>query len=225
MGEQTFVVIAAYNEQEMIGQVVRSLAPLAARVVVVDDGSGDESGERAFEAGATVLRHPLNLGQGAALQTGIDFALGKGAEYIVTFDADGQHAASDIGGALEALRRSGVDVVLGSRFLGRAIDMPAAKRLVLRLAVAFTRVTTGLKLTDTHNGFRVLTRSAAERIKLRQNRMSHASDLLSQIAELKLRYEEYPVEVRYTEYSRRKGQPLTAAFHILVDSAVGRMLK
>jgi glycosyltransferase involved in cell wall biosynthesis len=225
MGEQTFVVIAAYNEQEMIGQVVRSLAPLAARVVVVDDGSGDESGARAFEAGATVLRHPLNLGQGAALQTGIDFALGKGAEYIVTFDADGQHAASDIGGALEALRRSGVDVVLGSRFLGRAIDMPAAKRLVLRLAVAFTRVTTGLKLTDTHNGFRVLTRSAAERIKLRQNRMSHASDLLSQIAELKLRYEEYPVEVRYTEYSRRKGQPLTAAFHILVDSAVGRMLK
>ncbi|HVX84215.1 MAG TPA: glycosyltransferase family 2 protein [Phycisphaerae bacterium] len=225
MGDRTFVVIAAYNEQEMIGQVVRSVVPLAGRVVVVDDGSGDESAQRAFEAGATVLSHPLNLGQGAALQTGIEYALRNGAEHIVTFDADGQHAPSDIGGALEALQRAEVDVLLGSRFLGRAIDMPAAKRVVLRLAVAFTRMTTGLKLTDTHNGFRVMTRSAAERIKLRQNRMSHASDLLSQIAQLKLRYAEYPVEVRYTEYSRRKGQPLTAAFHILVDSAVGRMLK
>lgn len=225
MREQTFVVIAAYNEQEMIGQVVRAVAPLVRGVIVVDDGSVDGSADRAFAAGATVLSHPLNLGQGAALQTGIEYALRKGAEYIVTFDADGQHAPDDIAGAVETLKRSEVDVLLGSRFLGRAIDMPGAKRVVLKLAVAFTRFTTGLKLTDTHNGFRVLTRAAAQRIRLRQNRMSHASDLLEQVAELKLRYAEYPVEVRYTDYSRRKGQPLSAAFHILVDSAVGKMLK
>src|SRR5690349_3811964 len=110
------VVIPAYNEAEVIGQVVAKLARLNHQLVVVDDGSNDGTGTAAAAAGAMVVRHPINLGQGAALQTGIDFALSEGANVIVTFDGDGQHCAADVAVLIEALQRKNADFVLGSRF-------------------------------------------------------------------------------------------------------------
>jgi hypothetical protein len=135
----------------------------------------------------------------------------------VTFDADGQHRAADARVMLAALRQGGYDVVLGSRFLGRAEGIPAARYYVLRLAVWFTRLTSGLKITDTHNGLRVFSRNAAERLKIRQNRMAHASEILERIAELKLRWTEVPTTIRYTTYSIKKAQRLSGAVDIVMD--------
>src|SRR5665213_2732842 len=120
MDEDVWIVIAAYKEQDVIASVVKSVGQLYPQVVVVSDGSPDRTAEEAASAGATVLRHAVNLGQGAALQTGIDYALAQGAHYLVTFDADGQHRAEDVGAMIAELRAKNADIALGSRFLGRA---------------------------------------------------------------------------------------------------------
>lgn len=219
------VVIAAYNEGQAIADVVSGAREHARWVIVVDDGSSDDTWRSAHAAGAHVVRHPLNLGQGAALQTGIDYALRLGAEYVVTFDADGQHAADEIVPMVEQLAAQNVDIVLGSRFLGRAVNMPRSKAITLWLAVRFTRITTGLKLTDTHNGFRALSRSAAQRLRIRQNRMAHASEILDRIAALQLRYAEFPVTITYTAYSVAKGQRILNSVSIVKDQVVGRLAK
>jgi glycosyltransferase involved in cell wall biosynthesis len=216
-----WIVIPAYNEAGAIARVVTDVARLGHRVLVIDDGSRDATAEVAAQAGAALVRHPINLGQGAALQTGIEFALRQGAAAIVTFDADGQHRTVDVPKLLDALRRA--DFALGSRFLGGATNMPAARRLLLRAATAFTRLTTRLDLTDAHNGLRAMTRRGAERIRLRQNRMAHASEFLAQIAESRLPYVEVPVTVEYTRYSLAKGQKTSDAVAILVDLFARRL--
>jgi glycosyltransferase involved in cell wall biosynthesis len=221
----THVVIAAHGEGAVIGDVVRSARALGVRVVVVDDGSADDTSDRALEAGATVLRHVANRGQGAALQTGIAFALREGAGYVVTFDADGQHRSADIVAALEPLLAGRAEVALGSRFLGATADLPPLRRLVLRLAVRFTRLSSGLRVTDTHNGLRAFTRRAAQRVRIRLDRMAHASEILDQVRESGLAWTEVPVHVRYTAYSRAKGQRTSAALRILVDYVIGRWLR
>src|SRR5207302_8419601 len=195
-----WVVIAAYDEAKVIARVVGDVARRGYHVVVVDDGSSDDTAGRAFAA-SVVVRHPVNLGQGAALQTGIDCALQNGADIVVTFDADGQHRAADIERLATALRAARADFALGSRFLGHTIALPHARRLLLRAATVFTQLTTGLRLTDTHNGLRAMTRRGAGMIRLRQNRMAHASEILAQIAASGLPYVEVPVRIEYTAYS------------------------
>ncbi len=212
-------------EGSAITAVVDGLRGSCRWVVVVDDGSSDDTGERALAAGAYVIRHAVNLGQGAALQTGIEQALRLGATHIVTFDADGQHAAAEIAPMVKHAQESGSDVVLGSRFLGRTVNMPRSKAFTLWLAVRFTRLTTGLELTDTHNGFRVLTRAAAQRIRIRQNRMAHASELLDEIVAKQLRWSEFPVTITYTPYSIAKGQRLLHSIAIVKDQLIGKLAK
>lgn len=220
------VVIAAYNEGEALGGVVASLLERSfANVIVVDDGSRDNTAQVAKAAGAHVLRHPINLGQGAALQTGIDYALRLGCEYVVTFDADGQHSADEISPMLAHLIASQSDIVLGSRFLGNTVNMPRSKAITLWLAVRFTRLSTGLELTDTHNGFRALSAKAARSMRIRQDRMAHASEILDEIARHKLRYSEFPVTITYTQYSMAKGQRIMNSVHILKDQLVGKLAK
>lgn len=218
-----WIVIPAFNEGEVIADVIRGVRASHPDVVLVDDCSSDATGETAAAAGAVVLRHPINLGQGAALQTGIRFALRRGADFIVTFDADGQHRVEDIGVLLERQRETGADIVVGSRFLGTARDIPPLRRLVLRLAVVFTRLTSGVNLTDAHNGLRLLTRRAAERMRIRQNRMAHASEIIEQVGALGLSIAEAPVTIVYTAYSLRKGQKLSNAVHILAELFMARL--
>ena len=222
---QTCVVIAAYNEAPAIGRVLAELCQTPYRAIVVDDGSNDRTADEAMRYPVTILRHAVNLGQGAALQTGITFALqDPSTQAIVTFDGDGQHDPADIP-QLEAALRQGFDVALGSRFIvgGQAQNMPAPKRLALRLAIRVTRWLTRLPLTDTHNGLRAFSRLAAARIHIRQNGMAHASEILAQIAALKLRYCEVPVTIRYTTYSIRKGQSLWNSINILWDILGGKV--
>jgi len=222
---QVHVVIAAYNEATAIARVVTEVGRAGYSVVVVDDGSADSTADVARAAGATVVRHPFNLGQGAALQTGIDHALAQEAAFIVTFDADGQHRVSDISRLTDALVEERADFVLGSRFLGQAPNLPALRRLMLRAATQFTRLTTGLQVTDTHNGLRAMTRRGAAAIRLRQNRMAHASEFLGQIADSGLPCVERPVTVEYTAYSLAKGQKMRDAVLILLDLFARRLYR
>jgi glycosyltransferase involved in cell wall biosynthesis len=212
-----WVVCAAYNEASVIGGVVTELRRIGYDAIVVDDGSRDGTGEAALAAGAQVVTHPINLGQGAALQTGLEFALARGAELLVTFDADGQHRAADIPRLVDALAREKADFALGSRFLGASQNLPTLRRWVLKAATVFTRLTTGLRLTDSHNGVRAMTRRGASAICLRQNRMAHASEILAQIAESGMRYVEVPVTIEYSAYSLAKGQRIADSIMILRD--------
>ncbi len=212
-----WIVVPAYQEAAQIERTLSDLAAYLPRLVVVDDGSSDATSASAARAGAVVLRHAVNLGQGAALQTGIDYALRNGATHVCTFDADGQHDSDSIGRMFAALVGDEAHVALASRFLGTTTGMPALRRAALRIAVYLTRLHTGLKLTDTHNGLRIFTREAARRTTIRQCGMAHGSEILSGIAREKLRYIEVPTVVHYTEYSRRKGQSLSNGINILFD--------
>jgi polyprenyl-phospho-N-acetylgalactosaminyl synthase len=216
-GESVWVVCPAYNEARTIGSVLTALASAGYQVVVVDDGSSDATCDIAAKHATAVIRHPVNLGQGAALKTGIDFALSRGAEAIVTFDSDGQHRVSEIRRLLDALKSREADFALGSRFLNGMQKTPLLRRLLLRAATIFTAMTTGLRLTDTHNGLRAFTRRGAMALNLRQDRMAHASEILEEIARSGLSFVEVPVTIDYTDYSLAKGQRAGDAVMILLD--------
>lgn len=217
------VIIPAFNEAKVIGNVIETVrrevsnASVANVVVVVDDGSADDTAKVARHAGATVLRHPVNLGQGAALHTGMRFALDRGAAYIASFDADGQHDPGSISVFLDALLSSDVDVILASRFIAVGQTIPAFRKLTLQLALLFTRLHTGLALTDTHNGLRLMNRRAALAMLPDQPGMAHASEMLDRLAKAKLRWIELPSVVRYDEYSLRKGQSSFNSIKILFE--------
>lgn len=213
----TWVVIPLYNEATVIAGVIRDLLAQFPHIVCIDDGSRDGSGEIARQAGARVVTHPINLGQGAALQTGFEYALERGAEFVVTFDADGQHRVEDAAAMLRRARAEDLAIVFGSRFLDDRTNPGFLKKVVLKTAVAVTNVTTRTKLTDAHNGLRVIRADALRQIKLRQDRMAHGTEIVVQLGRTGLPYAEHPVEVIYSEYSKAKGQSLLNSVNILVD--------
>lgn len=222
--DDVWVIVPTYNEAPVVRSVVAALREVFPNVVGVDDGSTDGSPAELLAGGARLVRHPINLGAGAAYQTGIEFALrDPGAELFVTFDADGQHRIEDAAAMVSEARRGEVDVVLGSRFLSDTQRIPPVRRVVLRGAVAFTRMTTGLPLTDAHNGLRVLTRNAASTIKLRLNGMAHASEILEVIAKQRLRWTEVPIQIVYNDYSQSKGQSSINAVNIVFELLVNRV--
>ncbi len=220
-----YVVIPALNEGAAIGDVVRGLAVHCTHLVVVDDGSTDDTSSCALEVGATVLRHAINRGQGAALQTGIEYSLRQGARYVVTFDADGQHPAHALPALMAPIVAGEAEVVLASRFMRDAGSVPRMRRVVLRAAVLFTRLTSGARVSDTHNGLRAFSRKAARVLDIQLDRMAHASEIIDQIHRSGLVYTEVPVRVQYTKYSRAKGQSSSAALRIALDYLLGKLLR
>lgn len=222
---EVWIVIPGFNEGRVIADTIASIGAWLPNVVVVDDGSSDDTAERALAAGAHLVRHPINLGQGAALGTGIRYALQHDAQRIITFDADGQHQPKDIDVLLRVAQENDADVVLGSRFLAGASNIPTGRRWLLKLATAYTRFTTGLRLTDAHNGLRLFNRRAAEQLPIRQNRMAHASELLDWLGSSGLRVVEAPVNIVYTHYSLAKGQSFLSSFDILWDLWSSRLYR
>lgn len=219
-----WIVIPAYNEAQILGQVLGELLDCnpSYNVVVVDDGSSDETAAVAGTFPVHVLSHPINVGQGAALATGIEYALGEKAKVVVTFDADGQMSPQDIGPLVNEVQHGGIDVALGSRFLtSPAEGISRMRRITLKLATELTKLTTGLKITDTHNGIRAFKADALEKIVITQNRMAHSSEILSQISRNKLTYREVPVTIRYTAYSKTKGQSIFNSINILFELFTG----
>ena len=212
-----WVIIPLFNEAQVIGGVIQELVPAFSNVVCIDDGSSDGSGAIAREAGARVVTHPINLGQGAALQTGFEYALERGSEFVVTFDADGQHRVVDAVEMLERARSEDLAIVYGSRFLDDRTKPGFLKKVVLKTAVWVTNLTTRTRLTDAHNGLRVIRADALRQVKLRQDRMAHGTEIIVQLGKTRLPYAEQPVEVIYTDYSRAKGQSLLNSVNILID--------
>ncbi|WP_316523499.1 glycosyltransferase family 2 protein [Kitasatospora brasiliensis] len=216
--DDVWLVIPAYNEGQVIADVVEGARKTFPNIVVVDDGSGDDSAKHIMTTGAHLVRHPVNLGQGAALQTGLAYALAQpGAKYFATFDADGQHQTADVEKMVALLREGETDVVLGSRFIEQNGQVPWIKRVVLRTAATVSPTARKLKLTDAHNGLRVLNREAAGRLRITMNGMAHASEIVSFLAGSDLRVAELPVDILYTDYSRAKGQSLINGVNIIFD--------
>lgn len=215
------IIVPAYNEESTIGRVLRGLFEQGWKeIVVINDGSTDATGETAKRERATVLRHAINRGQGAALETGNEYARRLGADVVVHFDADDQFDPADIAPAVEKLKRANLDAVLGSRFLDTRSTVPALKRyIILPLARWINFVFTGVKLTDAHNGFRVLSRRALERIRITQDGMAHNSEIIAELKEQGLRFAEHPVAVRYFEF----GQGPLGGLKIIWDLIISRI--
>ena len=220
-----WIVVPAFNEAGMIGEVIADLRSVFSNVVCVDDGSRDDTGEVALRAGAHLVRHPVNLGQGAAIQTGVEYARGQpGAQVFATFDADGQHRVKDVITMIDRLGAGDVDVVIGTRFGAGVSRPPLLKRVVLQSAARLSPRGRRLGLTDTNNGLRVFNKTVADRLDITMNGMSHANEFIMLIAENRWRVAEEPVEVLYTEYSQSKGQPLLNGVNIIFDGFLrGRM--
>lgn len=223
-----WLIVPCFNEGTVIEEVLASARETFPNIVAVDDGSADDSAAAIHRAGAHLVRHPVNLGQGAAIQTGVEYARAQpGARYFVTFDADGQHQVKDVQAMVERLRSEPIDIIVGTRFgrpRGEDDQVPLIKRLVLRTVVLLSPRTRRLGLTDAHNGLRVFNRRVAEELNLRMNGMSHASEFVELMDSHGWRVAEQPVDILYTEYSMSKGQSLLNGINILSDGFVGRRL-
>jgi glycosyltransferase involved in cell wall biosynthesis len=223
MNPHVFIVVPAYNEARRLGTVLDDLSRTGCAIVVVDDGSHDRTAEVATRHGCYVLRHSFNRGQGAALQTGITFALREGADVVVTFDADGQHQTADLPALMEPILAGRCDVALGNRFINGQSNVPPVRRLVLQLGRLFTLMTSGLRVGDCHNGYRAFSRKGAAVLGLKQDRMAHASEIYDQIRSAGLAYEEVPVTIRYTAETLAKGQKLSNSLNVLFQYLYGKI--
>lgn len=217
-------IVPAYNEEKIILSVLKELKKEVNEIVIIDDGSKDMTAELAEKEGVSVLKHLINLGQGASLKTGLEFALQKGADIVVTFDADGQHKASEIKKIVKPIIEGECEVVLGSRFLEDKSNIPALRKFILKIATIFSKLSLGLEITDTHNGFRALSRKAASLIDIKQAGMAHASEILQEIKKNNLSFKEVPVTIEYTSYSKGKGQSSLNALKILWDLLIQKLL-
>ena len=224
--QDVWIVVPAYNEASVIGDVITDIRTVFDHVVCVDDGSRDSTGDLALAAGAHVVSHPVNLGQGAAIQTGVEYARSRpGAQVFATFDADGQHRLKDVVAMIDRLSGDQVDMVVGTRFASpTASKPPLMKRIILRTAAALSPSSRELKLTDAHNGLRVFNKKVADELNITMNGMSHASEIIALAVENNWRVVEEPVEILYTDYSKSKGQPLLNGVNIVFDGLLrGRL--
>ena len=215
-------MIAAFNESTVIESVISDVLALSASVVVVDDCSSDDTKDKVF--GSWLIRHPVNLGQGAALQSGISFARRHGATHVVTFDADGQHRVNDVINLYAQMVRTNADMVCGSRFMGTATGMAFSRRLLLKLAIFFQRLTSGIWLTDAHNGLRLIGPKALAVLQLKEDRMAHASEIIDQVLAAGLKIAEAPVTIDYTAYSISKGQRSSDAIGLALNIIARKLL-
>lgn len=219
--KKTYIVIAAYNEEKMLKKTLQDVKKYCNNIVVVDDGSKDKTFEIAQKCGVEAIKHIVNRGQGAALKTGIDYALQNNADVVVTFDADGQMDAREIKKVAMPVLLDEADAVFGSRFLGES-NIKFLRKILLKCGIIFTRLLSGIKLTDTHNGFRALSNKALNLMEIKQDKMAHSSEIINEIAKHKLKYKEVPVTINYTQYSLQKGQKISGAFNIVLDLFWGR---
>ena len=214
-----FIIVPVFNEASVLEQTLLSLMAYKYNIIIVDDGSTDDAEKIARKYPVFFLRHRLNLGQGAALQTGMMAAQNLKADIVVHFDADGQHNADEIQKLIKPLLQDKSDIVFGSRFLQDVNIklLPFSKKIVLQAGRYINWIFYGILLSDAHNGFRAMNRAAFEKIVITQNRMAHASEILFLVKKNRLRYTEIPVIIHYTKYSLKKGQSIFNSVNILFD--------
>lgn len=225
--KNTYIIVPAYNEETILRSTVLALLQTGYTIVVVDDGSKKELSLVVKDLPVNIIRHPINLGQGAALQTGNTYALQNGAKIIVHFDADGQHQPADIDLLIKPIFNNECDVTLGSRFLTNthASVIPFGRKLILHIARYLHFFLTGILLSDAHNGLRAMNNFAANKLVLHENRMAHASEILFLLKKNKLRYKEVSVTVDYNSYSRKKGQSSWNSIRIFFDLLLHKLFE
>lgn len=223
-----YILIPAYNEAVSLGGVIHDLRRHGwNHILVVNDGSEDATAQIAKTHGVSLITLPLRRGQGAAIQAGLEYIVEYyNADIVVTFDGDGQHSARDITRLIHPIVRHEADIVLGSRFLRKesAREVPLTRTCLLKVAVWFTRLMTGLSVTDTHNGLRAFSRVVYPTIVFGHRDMVHASELLDILKNMHWRWCEVPVTIRYTDRTLHKGQKNTDAFHIVFRYIIMKLL-
>lgn len=220
-----FVIVPCFNEAYIIRETAEQLLPHYS-VVVVDDASSDDTKQKLKGLPVYYIKHPVNLGQGAAVQTGIDFALKKGAEYLVTFDADGQHHAADIRKMLDILIKENAGIIFGSRFLpGSATNISVTRKIMLKIARFINYLASGMLLSDANNGLRIMTRETAEKMQITENRSSHNAQVQNLVKLNRIKYAECPVSISYSDYSRKKGMRNISSIRILYDLILYKLFR
>lgn len=201
-----YVIIPALNEASRIGKVIYATRLQGFdNIIVVDDGSSDNTSKTAVNFGATVLYHQINLGPGAATQTGIEYALEQGADIIVTIDADHQHFPEDIPRLLDTLHKESVDVVIGSRFL-QDNDIPSVRRFYNRIGNWLTALITGIFISDSQSGMKAFRAGFARKIAFNFNGYEFCTEFIFFLRRFHASYREVPINVRYSKETLEKGQ-------------------
>lgn len=213
--QKIYIVIPAFNEAGSIGKVIKDLLSCGyTNIIVIDDGSSDETAGIVEDFNVFLIKHPVNMGPGAAIKTGIDFALLKNADIIVTFDADGQHLAKDIYGLAKPIITNKAEITLGNRFLNNSSKVPIFKKIILKAGAMLMFLMYGILSSDSHNGLKAISRSAASRIDIKSNGWEYCSEIIEEIMLKKIKYQEVPVTVKYSDYSIKKGQKIYNSFYI-----------
>lgn len=224
MGPNIFIVIPAFNEEKTISNVISGLLATGyTNIVVIDDCSQDNTYPIASKFPVHLLRHSVNRGQGAALQTGIEFSLQNGADIIITFDSDGQHCIEDIPAMLEPIIKKETDITIGSRFL-KDSAVPLFRKFLLKGSILVMFFFYGIKMTDAHNGLRAISRNAAEKIGITCDRMAHASEIIETIHKKRIKFKEIPVTINYNKETIKKGHgSYRGAIKILATMALKKI--
>ncbi len=213
-----FIIVPCFNEALVIRQTIESLLEKKYSIVVVDDASTDNTRNVLPGLPVYYIRHLSNLGQGAAIRTGMELALQKNAEYLVTFDADGQHDVNDIEKMIALLQKEKADIIFGSRFLqGASTNIHRSRRIVLKTARLINYLVSGILLSDANNGLRAMTKEAALKMQITENRSSHNAQVQNLVKKYQLKYAECPVNVSYSAYSKQKGLRNINSVRILYD--------
>jgi UDP-N-acetylglucosamine---dolichyl-phosphate N-acetylglucosaminyltransferase len=223
------ILIPAYNEERTLGQVIQQvkavdLPGVEKEIIVVDDGSSDNTANIARSRGAIVISHLLNRGVGGALGTGFEAALRLGSDVVVTFDADGQHSPDDIGKVIEPIRTGRADVVVGSRMIDSS-GMPWTRQIANHVANIVTWVLLAARTTDSQSGLRAFSREAARRMRITASRYEVSSEMCGEVKRLHLRFIEVPIQTIYTEYSLSKGQGFSVGLKTLFRLIISKLVR
>lgn len=216
------IVVPAYNEGERLRKTLSELVTTGFEIIIVNDGSTDDTDKIVNEFPIHYISHPVNCGQGAALKTGTEYATGLGSDIIAHFDADGQHRIEDLLKLIETLKEDKFDVVLGSRFIEKNTEFPKSKKIILNIAKIFTRTLVGLDFTDPQSGLRAFKTQSLAQLDWHKTDFLHCTEILSLIAKNKLRYKEIPIIVKYDNGLKKEIHPKVSMgfrilFHKLMD--------
>jgi glycosyltransferase involved in cell wall biosynthesis len=220
MKKRLFIVIPAYNEGRTIGEVLDGLLKAGYKnIIIVDDGSRDKTSQICEKKKVTVLKHLVNLGKGAAVKTGCDFAVKQDAEVLVLFDADGQHEEKEIPMFLKALKSK--DIVFGYREFSKT--MPIVFRIGNKFINYATKFLYNMDLKDTQCGFRAMTAKTYKKVRWEANDYSMETEMIANAGKHNLKYSEIPVKTIYSD--RYKGTTIVDGIRIVINMLIWRFKK
>ena len=213
MFDDVYLLLPVFNEEETIGPIIKDLNKHFKNIVVVDDGSYDNTRNILETLDVYYLRHYLNLGQGAAISTGLQFISKiKGAKAVITLDGDGQHDNKDVIKFAEEILKCEKEIIFGSRFLEHSQNIPIVKRLILKIICYITNKVSKVQLSDVHNGLKAIKVDSIEKINITIDRYGFESQIIHSVGKNNISYKELPTNVRYTTYSKKKGQKIQDGF-------------